>query len=144
MTTTIGAADLGIDLGHDTERALFKWLLASWLMGKRIQGDIAANTYRVLVEKHGVDTPAKLAAQSHRALVRMLGEGHYTRYDESSADRLRSLARALNEQYQGKVSAMGDAGEGRKTFEKRLLAFEGVGPKTVEIFMRDAARVLFP
>ncbi len=27
------------------------------------------------------------------------------------------------------------------TLKKRLLAFEGVGPKTVEIFLREAARV---
>jgi 3-methyladenine DNA glycosylase/8-oxoguanine DNA glycosylase len=28
-------------------------------------------------------------------------------------------------------------------FEKRLAEFEGIGPKTVEIFMRDAQQVLF-
>ena len=43
----------------------------------------------------------------------------------------------------GKILNIRAASEDRQAFEKRLGEFEGVGPKTVEIFMRDAAAVLY-
>jgi 3-methyladenine DNA glycosylase/8-oxoguanine DNA glycosylase len=38
---------------------------------------------------------------------------------------------------------MVEASADRQDLEKRLETFEGVGAKTVEIFMREAARVLY-
>ncbi|WP_431037062.1 hypothetical protein [Pseudomonas yamanorum] len=38
MSKIISAHDLQIDLQGANEAGLFKWLLASFLMGKRIQG----------------------------------------------------------------------------------------------------------
>lgn len=103
MPKLISAQDLQIDLSTANEQGLFKWLIASFLMGKRIQAGIAAEAYRVIVERHGCDTPRKLAHRSHRELVRMLGEAHYVRYDESTASRLLELAGKLNDEYAGKV-----------------------------------------
>lgn len=143
MSKVIGAADLGIDMDSGDEGALFKWFLASFLMGKRIQADIACNAYRVIVEKHQRDTPRKLGHCSHRELVAMLGEAHYVRYDESTADRLSALSARLNDEYGGKLSNIHKASADRTEFEKRLMAFDGVGPKTVEIFMREAGGVLY-
>jgi endonuclease III len=73
----------------------------------------------------------------------MLGEAHYVRYDETTAERLRHLGKKLSDEYAGKIGAIQGASEDRQAFEKRLDAFEGVGPKTIEIFMRDAAVVLY-
>ncbi|WP_460141994.1 HhH-GDP family DNA glycosylase [Pseudomonas sp. S2_E01] len=143
MTKVISAQDLQIDLADANEQGLFKWLIASFLMGKRIQSEIAAEAYRVIVDRHHCDSPRKLAACSHRELVRMLGEGRYVRYDESTASRLLSLAHTLNEEYAGKVLNVREASDDIREFEKRLSAFEGIGPKTIEIFMREAGRVLF-
>jgi endonuclease III len=143
MNKTIKAEDLHIRLGHGDESALFKWLVASFLMGKRIQAEIAAEAYRVIVDKHQRDTPRKLANCSHRELVAMLGEAHYVRYDESTAERLLALARKLTDEYAGKVRSIVEASADRPAFEKRLAEFDGVGPKTVEIFMREAGTVLF-
>lgn len=143
MSKIISAHDLQIDLQGANEAGLFKWLLASFLMGKRIQGPIAANAYQVIVEKHHRDTPHKLAICTHRQLVMMLGEAHYVRYDETSASRLLALANKKNAEYHGKVSNIVAASADRKAFEKRLSEFEGIGPKTIEIFMREAATVLF-
>lgn len=84
MGRYISAADLGIGVKRNDEESLFKWLLASFLFGKRIGQKIAAETWRVLVEKHGRDTPRKLCNCSHAELVEMLGEGGYVRYDEST------------------------------------------------------------
>ncbi|PRB48738.1 DNA methylase [Pseudomonas sp. MYb2] len=143
MNKTISAKHLNIQLRRNDEDGLFKWLLASFLMGKRIQAEIAAQAYRVIVDQHGRDTPRKLAHCSHRELVAMLGEAHYVRYDETTAERLLALARRLNDEYAGKVSNMLEASTDRQAFEKRLAEFDGIGPKTVEIFMREASAVLF-
>lgn len=143
MSKHISALDLNIHLGKDDEQALFKWLIASFLMGKRIRSGIAADAYKVIVDKHQRDTPRKLAACTHGQLVIMLGEGGYARYDESTAARLLKLSKKLNEEYGGKILNMRKASEDRVDFEKRLAAFEGIGPKTVEIFLRDARVVLF-
>ena len=143
MSKIISAHDLQIDLRGANEAALFKWLVASFLMGKRIQGAIAAKAYQVIVEQHQRDTPQKLAQCTHRQLVVMLGQAHYVRYDETTASRLLALASKLNTEYAGKVSNIVEASADRQAFEKRLSEFEGIGPKTIEIFMREGAAVLF-
>jgi endonuclease III len=65
------------------------------------------------------------------------------RYDETTASRLLALATKLNTEYGGKVSNIVSASADRQAFEKRLSEFEGVGPKTIDIFMREAAAVLY-
>ena len=142
MHKIISALDLKIDLENANEQGLYKWLVASFLMGKRIQAQIAAEAYRVIVDKHQRDTPHKLGHCTHRELVAMLGEAHYVRYDETTSARLLALAEKLNNEYAGKVSNIVDASVDRQDFEKRLIAFEGIGPKTVEIFMCEATRVI--
>ncbi|KAB0496481.1 DNA methylase [Pseudomonas vancouverensis] len=141
MRKNISAQDLQIDLEGANEKGLFKWLLASFLMGKRIQSEIAAQAYRVIVDQYQRDSPGKLAKTTQRELVAMLGEAHYVRYDETTAARLLALAARLSAEYEGKVLNMVSASADRQDFERRLTAFEGIGPKTVEIFMREAARV---
>ncbi|AZF53663.1 ATPase [Pseudomonas sp. R4-34-07] len=143
MARSISAAELGIVLKPDDDSSLFKWFIASFLMGKRIQAPIAAQAYKVIVEEEGRDTPRKLRHCTSRELVAMLGRAHYVRYDETTAQRLLDLSAKLNAEYSGKITRMLEASDNRQAFEKRLGEFEGVGPKTIEIFMRDAATVLF-
>ena len=143
MARAITAAELGIELKPDDDSGLFKWFIASFLMGKRIQAPIAAQAYRVIVEQQGYDTARKLQHCTSRELVAMLGRAHYVRYDESTAQRLLDLSAKLNADYGGKITHVRRASADRKAFENRLAEFDGVGPKTIEIFMRDAAAVLF-
>ncbi|WP_263139119.1 DNA methylase [Pseudomonas sp. RIT-PI-AD] len=140
----ITAKDLGIDLQEDSEDALFKWFLASFLFGKRIQRDIAAEAYRVIADKYRCATPAALAHCGRRRLVGMLGEARYVRYDESTAARLLKLCARLEAEYGGRFAGILAASADRRDFERHLQTFEGVGPKTVEIFMREAGRVCYP
>ncbi len=142
MTAEIGAEDLGIDVTRG-EAELFKWFVASFLFGKRIQRDIGAEAYRVLVERNRLDTPRKLRDCGPRGLVQLLGQARYVRYDESTAARLLKLGNKLLTEYDGRLGRLRELGVTRDGVEKRLLAFEGVGPKTVEIFLREAARVWF-
>lgn len=120
------------------EKVLFKWLLASFLFGKPIQQSVAERAYRVLVEQHGLDSPSRLARCSQQELVRLLGQARYVRYDISIADRLLRLSRKLLAEYDGSVIAICRQSSDQHDFAMRLLAFEGIGPKTVEIFMREA------
>lgn len=135
--------DLGFEVLPGDEPSLFKWFLASFLFGNRISQDIAAATWRVLVEGHGCDTPRKLCDFTHGQLVRMLGQGGYRRYDESTATRLSLLCRTMLDEYGGRILGIAEAAENREDFERRLLAFKGVGPVTLGIFMREARPALF-
>jgi endonuclease III len=143
MARSISAAQLGIELKPDDDASLFKWFIASFLMGKRIQAPIAAQAYKVIIEEEGRDTPRKLQHCTSRELVAMLGRAHYVRYDETTAQRLLDLSARLNADYGGKITGIRQASEDRQAFEQRLGEFDGVGPKTIEIFMRDAADMLF-
>lgn len=142
MAAETSAEDLGIDVTRG-EVELFKWFVASFLFGKRIQRDIAAEAYRVLVERNQLYTPRKLRDCGQRRLVQLLGQARYVRYDESTATRLLKLGDKLLAEYDGRLGRLRELGVTRDGVEKHLLAFEGVGPKTVEIFMREAARVWF-
>jgi 3-methyladenine DNA glycosylase/8-oxoguanine DNA glycosylase len=137
MAHIVTAQDLRINLDGANEDGVFRWFIASFLMGKRIQTDIAVEAYSVIVNKHKKDTPHKLAMCTHRELVRMLGEARYVRYDESTATRLLALARKIDDEYAGKVSHLFSASEDRTEVMRRLRDFDGIGPKTAEIFMRE-------
>jgi endonuclease III len=143
MSKAVPAQVLGIQLSAGDEAGLFKWFIASFLMGKRIQANIAVQAYQVIVEQHGCNTPQALAERSHRQLVAMLGAARYVRYDESTAARLSLLAHKLIQEYDASLLGVHSRSGNRADFEKRLLQFDGVGPKTVEIFMTEAAQVLF-
>ena len=137
---TITAEDLGIKIERK-ERELFKWFLASYLFGKRIQQNIARQTWEVFM-KHGVDTPKKIAGKSWQQLVDLLGEGNYRRYDESTARNLLDMANTLVRDYHGNLLNMYDCCGDEKEFLNKLQKLKGVGPKTTEIFMREAQPVL--
>lgn len=92
--------------------------------------------------KHGIDTPKKIAGQSWQQLVDLLGEGHYRRYDESTAHNLLEMSRELVRDYHGNLLNMYDGCDDEKEFMKKLQKLKGVGPKTAEIFMREAQPVL--
>lgn len=134
------AEDLGIDIAGGGEQALFQWFLASFLFGKRVQQSVAERAYRVLVETHHLDSPGKICRHTWQELVDMLGEGHYVRYDESTAERLLLLCRQLQAEYGGQLGRLRAASSGQADLERRLRAFKGVGPKTLQIFMREARR----
>lgn len=140
MTKNITADDLGLKV-EKKEKPLFKWFLASYLFGKRIQQDIARQTWEVFM-KHGVDTPRKIANQSWQQLVDLLGEGHFRRYDESTARNLQEMSKQLLHEYNGNLLNMYDDSDNEKDFTRKLQQLKGVGPRTAEIFLREAHPVL--
>lgn len=140
VQATITANDLGIKIERK-EREIFKWFLASYLFGKRIQQDVARQTWEVFM-KHGIDSPKKIVTQTHQQLVALLGEGKFRRYDESTAHNMMEMARVLVRDHHGNLLNMYDSCGSEKDFMKRIQNLKGVGPKTTEIFMREAQPVL--
>jgi len=134
----IYSTELGIDLKSGREEEIFKWFLACLLFGKPIQQEVARRTFLEFV-RAGLVTPDKILDAGWDELVRVLDQGHYVRYDFSTATKLLDICRMLKEKY-GTITNLINQSSSRKDLEKRLLEFKGVGPKTVEIFLRDLKR----
>ena len=131
----IHASDLGIDLSSSQENAYFKWFLACLLFGKPIQQEVAKRTYLAFV-KEGLVTPEAIVQAGWEQLVKVLDEGHYTRYDFSTATKLLDIVKQLQENY-GNFQAFLKGCHSRSELSSRLQELKGVGPKTAEIFLRD-------
>lgn len=138
---TIDAAELGINLESKQESELFKWFLACLLFGKPIRQQVARRAYDVLTEA-GIDSVDKLAGSTWDDLVGLLDQGHYVRYDYSTATKLLEVSRALKEQYGTVTELVGSAADARE-LEERLVTFKGIGRTTAEIFMRDVVPIWF-
>ena len=126
--------DLGIDITTPSGR--FSWFVASILFGARISEQIAANTYRCFNAAGVVDTPDKIIAAGWDRLVEILDAGGYVRYDFSTATKLLEIMTTLQQDYGGLDNLYYQASDG-KDLEKRLQGFRGIGPTTVQIFLRE-------
>jgi endonuclease III len=129
------ADDFGLDVmsGDDD---MFRWFLLAYLFGKPIQSNVAANTWKLFIDRK-IDTPWAIRETSNRSLVRLLDEGKYTRYDESTARALHLCMDQLLRDYDGSLILMCESSQDEDEFSKRLQKLYGVGPKTAEIFMRE-------
>lgn len=129
--------ELGIDLSRRRDSEHFRWFLASLLFGGRISETIAKNTYRAFLH-HGLDTPRKILNAGWDFLVYpVMREGGYVRYDGRKSDQVLRDCRKLIDDYGGKLSRLAAAASDRADLEARVDAFYGVGPVTVNIFLRE-------
>jgi hypothetical protein len=127
----------GIDLGSGREQDLFLWFLASLLFGQRISEVIARNTYHSFV-RHGLTSPQKIISAGWAYLVNpIMREGGYVRYDESKSTKILRDCAMLLGLYGGSLKHMHDTAGDKSDLEARLLAFYGVGPVTMNIFLRE-------
>ena len=125
--------ELGLDLRREEDR--FKWFLASILFAKRISSQIATKTYREF-ETEGIVTPESILEAGWDNLVEVLDSGGYVRYDFSTASKLLEIASSLKENY-GSLENLYVQAKDDKDLERKLLEFKGVGPATVNIFLRE-------
>ncbi len=125
--------ELGLDLKTEEDR--FKWFLASLLFAKRISSEVAKRTYKEF-EKEGIVNPVSITEAGWDKLVEVLDSGGYVRYDFSTASNLLEIAASLREKY-GSLEVLYVKSKDSKDLEKRLLEFKGVGPTTVNIFLRE-------
>ena len=130
------ATELGIALttGRDEETA--KWLLAALLFGARISTALAVRTYQVF-EDAGVLAPERIVQTGWDGLVRLLDAGGYVRYDFRTATKLLTVFGNMRERY-GALGALHRAAVDACDLETRLMALgKGIGPVTVNIFLRE-------
>lgn len=137
----ISASDLGIDLASRQEAEYFRWLLACLLFGKPVQQEVARRTYLEFV-KAGLVTPQTITRAGWDRLVEILDEGHYTRYDFSTATKLLDVCQMLREKY-GTLTSLLKQCHSADELSARLQEFKGIGPKTAEIFLRDLPASLY-
>jgi endonuclease III len=129
--------ELGINLARRTDAVYFRWFLASLLFGARISETTAKNTYRAFI-RHGLTTPAKIIATGWDFLVSpIMREGGYVRYDGRKSTQVLRDCETLIADYGGSLRRLHDAARDARDLEERLLAFYGVGPVTVNIFLRE-------
>ena len=129
--------ELDIDLAKRSDSAYFRWFLASLLFGARISETTAKNTYRSFI-RHGLTNPQKILAAGWDFLVYpVMREGGYVRYDGRKSTQVLRDCETLMTDYGGSLSRLHDAARDARDLEERLLAFYGVGPMTMNIFLRE-------
>jgi hypothetical protein len=125
------AEELQLELANPS--AWFPWFLCASLFAKPISAATALRTASVLL-RADVRTPRAVESTGWEGLVRLLDQGGYVRYDFSTADKLLEIARGLREP--SLLGSLADEASYSKV-EERLTRIRGVGPKTVEIFLRE-------
>ena len=128
--------DMGIDLESGRSDEIFKWFLASILFGTRISQTKAMQTYCEF-EKCKVITPDAIIGTGWDGLVEILDTGGYTRYDFKTATKLLEIMRMLNLLYGGDLNVIHEKARDPSDLESKLMEFKGVGPVTVNIFLRE-------
>jgi hypothetical protein len=132
---------LGIDLSSGRDEEIFKWFLASVLFGAPITESSVTRTYRCF-EKYDVLTPRRILKTGWDALVKILDEGSYTRYDFKTADKLLVVMQNLTKKYDGSLNLIHAAASDKLDLEIRLKALgKGIGDVTVSIFLRELREV---
>jgi len=129
--------ELGIELARGTDAVCFRWFLASLLFGARISETIAKKTFRAFI-RHGLTTPTKIVAAGWDFLVYpVMREGGYVRYDGRKSTQVLRDCEALIADYGGSLGRLHEAARDARDLEERLLAFYGIGPVTMNIFLRE-------
>lgn len=125
--------ELGLDLAREQHR--FRWFLASILFVGGTSPQIAKKTYRQF-EKEGIVTPESIIEAGWDRLVEVLDAGGYVVYDFATASKLLEIASRLKEKY-GSLENLYVQARNDKDLEKKLQEFKGVGPTTVNTFLRE-------
>ena len=129
--------ELGIKLNEKKDDEIFKWFLASVLFGARISETIAKNTYKTF-EKYRLLTPRKILDVGWGFLVKpIMREGGYVRYDGKTSTQILKNCETLLEKYDGSLNKLHEEAKDNTDLGNRLLEFYGIGPITVNIFLRE-------
>jgi hypothetical protein len=129
--------ELGIDLARGTDAVYFRWFLASFLFGARISETTAKKTFRAFM-RHGLTTPTKIVAAGWDFLVYpVMREGGYVRYDGRKSTQVLRDCEVLIADYGGSLGRLHEAARDARDLEEKLLAFYGIGPVTMNIFLRE-------
>ncbi len=122
---------LGLDVTDPQD--WFPWFVAASLFAKPISAAAARTTAQLLL-KEGVRVPAAIERCGWDGLVTILDLGGYVRYDFSTATKLLAIAAALP---RDRIRFIVTGAKSAVEIERELTRIQGVGPKTVAIFLRE-------
>jgi hypothetical protein len=130
-------SSVGINLSSMVSEEVFKWFLASILLGLRIDEDIAAiNTYREF-ERAGVLSVKAVIGTGRRGLVAILNQSGYIKHNHKIATRLLKATEELEEKYGGDFNRLHFFARGGRDLENKLRNLgNGIGKITAKIFLR--------
>jgi hypothetical protein len=136
-STPLYSEELGIDLRGGKEAECFKWFLASLLFGGHISESIAAHTYDAF-RRHRLLQPRRILDAGWSYLINpIMREGGYVRYDGRKSEQILKDCEKLMTDYRGRVTEIHAQARDARDLEDRLQDFYGVGPVTVNIFLRE-------
>ena len=135
------ARRLRIDLTSKSEEELFKWFLASLLLGKPIQSEIAEQAFRELVAAR-LTSPTAIMRAGWDKLVLLLDRAHYVRFDFSTATKLLEVSRELKRRYGTLTNLLAQARTASE-LSRKLQEFKHIGPVTTRIFLREVRPVWY-
>ena len=128
---------LGINLASVESDEIFKWFLASMLLGTRVREGIALKTYEEF-KKAGMLSAERILATNWQRLVDILDRGGYIMYNFRIAMRLQEVAWFLNRKYECDLNRLHFFATDERDLKKRLQGLgKGIGPVTVYIFLRE-------
>lgn len=127
---------LKINLKSGKDSEIFRWFIASILLGGRISETLAIRTYRQF-ESDGLLSFEKMSRASWEELVESLDAGGYVRYDFSTASNLLEIMKVLGGRYEGSFTRLHESARDTGDLEARLQEFKGVGPVRTNIFLRE-------
>jgi endonuclease III len=129
--------ELGINLKSKNDEEIFKWFLASILFGARISETNAKNTYKAF-ERYNLLEPEKILNVGRDFLVNpVMREGGYVHYDFKTSTKILQICEKLVKEYQSSLNKLHEEAKNSKDLEKRLSEFYGIGPTTLNIFLRE-------
>ncbi len=129
--------ELCIHLDENSDEEFFKWFLASILFGSRISETIAKKTYKTF-EKYNLLEPTKILRTGWSFLVNpIMREGGYVRYDGKTSTQILRDCETLIKEYNGSLRKLHNKAKDSKDLESKLIDFYGIGPITVNIFLRE-------
>jgi len=129
--------ELNIFLKENKDKEFFKWFLASILFGARISETIAKNTYKTF-ERYELLSPEKILKAGWDFLINpIMREGGYVRYDGKASTQILRNCETLIEEYKGSLKKLHKQAKNSKDLENKLTDFYGIGPITMNIFLRE-------
>ena len=128
---------LGIDLDSAQSDEIFKWFLASILLGVKIEEGIAIRTYREFEEVH-VLSPETILKSGRKGLADILSMGGYGEHAFKTANMILESAQALTEKYEGDLNRLHFFAANENDLKRKLQSLgQGIGLSTVNIFLRE-------
>lgn len=135
------ASALGINLASMEPAEIFKWFLASLLIGAGVSDRVALRTYKEFERADALSVEAVLAT-GWRRLTAILNRSGYARRASNTATRLVGAASTLKEEYDGDLNRLHFFAKGGRDLKGKLLGLgDGIGLATVNVFLRELRAV---